>query len=870
MKNNKQFKRNILTVFVAATLAGPAMTTAVAAEASKAENANKAADKEADKTIAEIVKDHKEYKGLITVYQDEKTGAVLLKLNKKQLGKEFIHASQALDGVNAYGGFERGSYMGTRLYTFEHVYDRIEVRGENPHFYFDEKNALSKAEQANINRPIVASLKIKAQDEETGDLLIEGNELLLTEALQQLKPSANPESKSKGPTLGKLSKDKTKFVGIHNYDANTDFSVEYVYDSPAPVRHYSSDIDPGFFAITDDRSITFKVRHSFIERPQNAFVPRRDDSRLGYFTQYKYDMTNIDSAAPYRDVINRWHLEKKDPNATISEPVEPIVWWIENTTPVEYREIIKNAALAWNSSFEKAGFKNAVQVKIQPDDATWDAGDLRYNVLRWTASPRAFWSGYGPSFADPRTGQIIGADIMLDLGGLKRRDATFDIFAHGNHAYSETHNHLLATDNHAPIHEVAQIGQAALNASGVKSAEKERFVKEYLYYLTLHEVGHTLGLNHNMKATQMHSLDKVQSIKPSDNLPLAGSVMDYPAINFAFDGNEQGSFFTTQPGPYDDWIITYGYSQGLDDAAAEEARLEKILSRSTEKDLAFGNDADDMRAPGKGIDPRINIYDMSSDAIGYAVKSIELSNSLFDKLLENSVVEGESYQGLRNDFVQLVRNVQINAGVISRYIGGVYIDRGLAGQEGASTPFTPVPKADQKRAMEALSDLLFSPSAFKVDEKLAQHLQNQRRGFFNGMKNEDLQIHELVLATQKSVLNQLLHPVVLERIVDTELYGNDYTLEQVFADLTNAIFKKDSSSNVNSFRQNLQREYVERLIRIANQGKSTSQQTAYALARHQLVQIKRMIAKKKGNTVSEAHKAQLIYVIEKALDPRSA
>ena len=849
-----------------ATLAGPVMTAAVSAAPAKAEKA----DKKAEKSIADIVKDHKEYKGLITVYQNEKTGSVLLKLNKNQLGKEFIHAAQALDGVSAYGGFERGRYMGTRLYTFEHVYNRIEVRGENPHFIFDQDSALSKAEQANINRPIVASLKIKAQDEKTGDILIEANKLLLTEALQQLKPSRDPKSKSKRPTLGKLSKDKTKFVGIHNYDENTDFSVEYVYDNPAPVRHRPSNIHSGLFAVTDDRSVTFKVRHSFIERPQNNFVPRRDDSRLGYFAQYKYDMTNLDSPTPYRDVINRWHLVKKDPSAAISEPVEPIVWWIENTTPVEYREIIKNATLAWNSSFEKAGFKNAVQVKIQPDDATWDAGDLRYNVLRWTSSPRASWSGYGPSFADPRTGQILGSDIMLELGGLKRRNAIFDIFAHGNHSHGEAHNHEVAADNHAPIHEVAQIGQSALSASGANSAEKERFVKEYLYYLTLHEVGHTLGLNHNMQATQMHSLDKVQSIKPGDNLPLAGSVMDYPSINFAFEGNEQGLYFTTQPGPYDDWVITYGYSQGLSDAAAEEARLEKILSRSTEKDLAFGNDGDDMRAPGKGIDPRINIYDMSNDAIGYAVKSIEQSNSLFDKLLENSVVEGESYQGVRNDFVQLVRNVQINAGVISRYIGGVYIDRGLAGQEGAKTPFTPVAKGDQERAMEALSELLFAPDAFKVDEKLAQHLQNQRRGFFNGVKNEDLQIHDLVLATQKSVLNQLLHPVVLKRIVDTELYGNDYTLDLVFEDLTNAIFKKDARRNVNSFRQNLQREYVERLIRIANKGKSTSQQTAYALARHQLVQIKRMIAKKKGNTVSSAHKAQLIYVIEKALDPKNA
>jgi hypothetical protein len=141
--------------------------------------------------------------------------------------------------------------------------------------------------------------------------------------------------------------------------------------------------------------------------------PRRDDQRIGYFAQQVNDMTATEAVA-YKDVINRWRLEKKDPNAAMSEPVKPIVWWIEKTTPLEFRSVIKEAGLKWNLAFEKAGFINAVEIYEQHDTATWDAGDIAYNVLRWTSSPQPPFGGYGPSFVDPRTGEILGADIMLE------------------------------------------------------------------------------------------------------------------------------------------------------------------------------------------------------------------------------------------------------------------------------------------------------------------------------------------------------------------------------------------------------------------------------------------------------------------------
>jgi len=201
--------------------------------------------------------------------------------------------------------------------------------------------------------------------------------------------------------LGNLSSGKTRVDAINNYPENTDIVVSYVYENSSPLM--------GSTALTDPRNVTIKYQHSLIAVPENNFKPRRDDARIGYFMTQVDDMTSAETIN-YRDVIHRWHLEKKDPTATLSEPVEPITFWIENTTPKEFRPIIKEACERWNSSFEKAGFKNAVVCKEQPDDAKWNAGDIRYNVLRWTSSPTPPFGGYGPSFVNPRTGQILRSD----------------------------------------------------------------------------------------------------------------------------------------------------------------------------------------------------------------------------------------------------------------------------------------------------------------------------------------------------------------------------------------------------------------------------------------------------------------------------
>ncbi len=811
--------------------------------------------KDAKKTIKETVKPTKLIDGLFAMYQDTAIGTVFMKIKKEQLNKEYIYFNYAENGVVAAGAF-KGSFRDNEIFSIRKYFDRIEFIKENTNYYFDPANPISKSSDANINKPILASLKIVAEEGE--NYLVKADELFLSENLSQIKPSPNPNAKPGASfSLGTLSKEKTKFASIRNYPKNTDVIVEYVYDNPSPMNGGGPDV-------TDARSVTVKIQHSIIESPKNNFKPRFDDPRIGYFMQQIEDMTT-QKATPYRDVINRWNLEKKDPAAALSEPVEPITWWIENTTPEEFRPTIKDAILSWNQAFEKAGFKNAIRCEVQPDTATWDAGDIRYNVLRWTSSPFPPFGGYGPSFVNPRTGQIIGADIMLEYVFFTNRlkqEKLFDATSMTAEENNFNKNNFCDIGNY--FSQATQFGNATLMAYSASDVEKSNYIKQSLYYLVLHEVGHTFGLNHNMKASQLHNTININNKELTKQIGLTGSVMDYPAANIALDRTKQGQYFTTKPGPYDLWAIEFGYSTSVSNEKEEADRLLKIANRSNDPQLTFGNDADDMRAPGKGIDPRVMINDLTSDAISYSIDRMKLSNNLMKKLKSKYIKEGQSYHEMRNAYLVAAGEYNTAAGVISRYIGGVYIDRSFPEQKSAVKPITPVSYADQKRAMKALSEYVFAPKAFDLPADLYQHLQYQRRGFNGG--NEDPKIHERVLNIQKGIFAHILSANVLKRISDGSLYGNQYSVSEMMSDLTNAIFNADAQTNVNGFRQNLQLAYVDNLLDIVNGSNFDYRSQSNALANLRKIKSISNSAAALGDTDTKAHRANIIYTINKGLE----
>ncbi|HQG37792.1 MAG TPA: DUF5117 domain-containing protein, partial [Chitinophagales bacterium] len=313
-------------------------------------------DKPAFKTVKEVTDKCKKYSGLFNVYQDSTTGKTYLEINEDKIGKEYIYFAYVLDGV-VDAGYARGGFKDNAVFKIERYFDRIDFTLRNTNYYFDSTNALSKSKEANINQPLFYSEKIAAltidDKSKKKTYLIDADNLFLGENFTQIKPTKQAGERADAFTLGSLSAKKSKYLAIKNYPQNTDVAVEYVYDNPTPANN-------GKEEVTDARFVSVKLQHALIAVPDNNYKSRFDDPRVGYFIDKINDQTTT-NAIPWRDVIHRWNLEKKNPEDKLSEPKKPIVWWIENTTPKEFRPIIKNAVLAWNEAFEGAGFKNAVE-----------------------------------------------------------------------------------------------------------------------------------------------------------------------------------------------------------------------------------------------------------------------------------------------------------------------------------------------------------------------------------------------------------------------------------------------------------------------------------------------------------------------------
>lgn len=852
---------------------GP-LATASADSVEAGDSANAAAGQDRgsaprQRGIADLTRSSTRYEGLFTIFQDTVTGTTRMLIREDQIGQEFIYWSYTVDGVTDANRF-RGQFGENKVFRVDRDFNRISFVTQPTHLYFDPEHPLARAADANVSEGIMAVARIVASDESAGEYLIEADDIFLSEAFQQIRPITPPGARP-GETfaLGRISRPKSLVSAIRAYPLNTDVIVDYVFESDSPLNR-------GGDGVIDPRNVTIRVQHSLIAMPDNDYEPRFEDPRVGYFTNRQTDMISPDPA-PYRDVITRWHLVKKDPDAEISEPVEPIVWWIENTTPHELRDLIADAALSWNRAFESAGFRNAIEVRIQPDDAEWDAGDIRYNVLRWTSSPEPPFGGYGPSFTNPRTGQILGADIMLEWTAITNRlrqaeifDAVamppvnpigFDDFLeehHGGHVHSG-----FVCDAGLHLQQTMLFGREALLGLGATDVEIEEMTRQYLYYLIIHEIGHTLGLNHNMMGSQALSLEELQ-VRGNG---VSGSVMDYPAVNVAAPGQAQGDYYDHQPGPYDHWAIEWGYSPALKDPVAEAARLDSIASLSTRKAFAFGNDADDMRSPGKAIDPRVNIYDLSDDAVTWADGRVELIRQLVASLRERYERPGGDYHAMRNAYLVLTGQQATTLTVVSRYVGGVYRDRAFVGQDGGTTPYTPVDRAYQKQAMDVLARHAFAPDAWDSPDGIVERLMMRRRGFDFTRGTEDPKIHERVLNAQRAVLAHILHPLTMQRITDSRLYGNDYPAAEVLSDLTDAIFEADLRSDVNTIRQNLQVEYVGNLIALYRS--NAHDHVAKSAAFFNLQRIEEMLANRpRGNLETQAHTQHLLHRIREVLEVR--
>ena len=786
--------------------------------------------------IEEITEKYEKIEGFLTIFRDEETNKIFMQVSEDELGKEFIYFAHVLNGLTTTGKFT-GGYADNGIFKIEKDFENLRFVRVLTNYSFDEDSPLINSKGSNISDSTFHVASIMANNEDKDEYLIDITNLLISEDLTPIKPISSPDDyHSSSFGWGMISLGKSRVKNLYNYKKNTDFEVEYVIESQPSYQYEAEDT-------ADVRNVSILMRYSFIEIPENDFTPRATNQSVGYFSDRITDLTSKD-ATPYGDLINKWNLQKKDPSKKISEPIEPITFWIENTTPYDLRDYIRDGVLAWNIAFEEAGFKDAIVVKVQPDDAPWDAGDIRYNVLRWTSSPQPMFGGYGPSFTNPRTGQIIGADIMLEWVYLTNRLSIDDIFS---------------AKNNEDICHASSFRQEDMMLANISLLDEEKIIEQSIKSLALHEVGHTLGLNHNFKASFLHNNEDIHNTEITSQVGITSSVMEYAPINLAPLGKEQGDYYDVVPGPYDIWAIKYGYTPDLSDSD-----LNEIIKESNKPELMFANDSESMGYPGYGIDPRAMTNDLSNDPIRYSVERINLVNNVQENLPKKLDGEIKSWEEYRNAHAVLLRTYGRSLDIISRYVGGVYVERSNPENGLLKDPYSPVPYDYQKKAMQSLSQYAFSPSAFPINPDLLKLVQVERRDQDLRSEHEDPQIHKIVLSIQSGVLNHLLNSWTLYRLSDTSLYGNGYSVDEMMADLTSAIFQGDDDNKVSTLRRNLQINYVRRLIDIMSQ--EVYDELATTAVYSSLRSIQKLSKKSSSHLPTKSHRKYVSWIINSALD----
>jgi uncharacterized protein DUF4953/uncharacterized protein DUF5117/uncharacterized protein DUF5118 len=838
-----------------------------------------------------VVKGAKKFEGLFNVYFKEDEAKFYLEIAPDQLDVPFLLNPTMVSGVGQ--GF---LYPSDMLQEYVVVFHRNGKAMQLVHL-----NVLFRAEaSSSMRRPaslaapdaIVGQTKIESQPQpDRKSLLIDLGSLFVGDleglgtALKQVFEA--PYS---------FDREGSSVALVRAFPENVDFETVLHFKCPEVKK-------PVVYA-ADSRSLLVRFHYAISKLPQTGYRPRLADDRVGHFLAMTEDYSDDRQDQPTVRYINRWQLEKQDPSAAISEPKHPIVFYLENSIPKEYRDAVRKGVLNWNPVFEAIGFRNAMVVKDQPDDPDWDAADVRYSTLRWIVAPNAGFA-QGPSRTNPYTGQVFDADIRFSadmLRGVRREydELVAPVAANPAAATSSETAALLRSlsgwtsmlgpytleslvasadgggavsravlgagsrpgvppaalgycDYATGLTHEAALGWDVLQARGLLSDPKAQddYVSQFIVAVTMHEVGHTLGLRHNFKASSAVPFDKLNDAALTRRAGLTGSVMDYIPVNLAPEGRPQGEYFMSTPGPYDYWAIEYAY-RPLDAASAEAEvpALKAIAARVGEAGLAYGTDEDTFTGTPKGIDPTSNMWDLGGDILAYYGSRTGLLREILGKMEDRFNEPGLRYQKLRLVFAQAVGELAPAVLNVPKYVGGIRNYRDHIGDPNGRLPYDPVPASEQRAALAFLNKEIFGADALKIPPRLLNKLAVERfpdiEGNFWTMDRIDLPMHTLVLTLQSLAMDRLYHPIVLSRLVDSEQRydGKDkaFTLAEMFDSVRRSVWSElDTRSNINSFRRNLQRKHLATLVSLAVQADPAQPEDARTMARADLIQIRRGI-----------------------------
>lgn len=749
--------------------------------------------------------------GLFKVHNNN--NKFIYEIPKTHFGKEMLMVTRIKELPAGLGGgyVNAGSKINTQVVVWEKFQNKILLKIKSYNAVANDSLPIYKSVKANNLEPVIYAFDIKAQNTDSTAVLVDVTKFFSTDVKAI---SALPSFYRSRYKVRRLDPSRSFINSIKSYPKNIEVVQDFTYDASAPPSNRNTN------------TITLRVNQSMIVLPEDKMMPRKYDKRVGYFSIGNVDYSSKALKADAKRYICRWRLEPKDINAynrgELVEPKKPIVYYLDPGTPEKLRKYIKQGVDDWQKVFETAGFKNAIMAKYPPtkeEDPEFSMEDVRYSSIRYVASTTR--NAVGPSVSDPRTGEIIESDIIW----------------YHNHLRSYRNRYLLET------------GAANPSARTLDTPDEE--IGEMMRMVISHEVGHALGLPHNMAASYAYPVDSLRSGKFTQKMGIAATIMDYARYNYIAQPGDENIRFIRQLGPYDHYSINWGYrvipnAKTPDD---EVSTLDKWIEDKADNPIyRFGAQRFDPTAQTEGIG------NDQVKASTYGVKNLKI---VAKNLPEWTSSQTNNYEDLSELYGELLGVWSRYVGHVTGNIGGVYEYNKKPSQKGLV--YQPVSKEKQKEAMVWLQKNAFKTQDWLLDKSILANIDES--GFTNRM-----------LRLQNRQLSTLLNTNRLERMIDAGVIDeNTYNAHDMVRDLRQGIFSEANYlSNVDVFRRNLQKAFINRMASLMN-SKSTKHGDINSIIRGELesLNFQLTIAKnKRVNRITKYHYRDCLAKIKQILNPK--